>query len=1211
MKTTENRLMKVCQSGFTLIEIMMVMIIISLILTPLIYWYSVYEKQRKITLTKERVEQAYQKLVDFKKFNNFYPLPGGLSQPRPEYTGAAATSDTYGRALIPFDRTLVMTDSSAAAVRTQLTGISNGSCSNISISAGLVQGVCSQESARLDTSTQPVSGVPSNQRRVIIGMLPFRDINIKESEAYDAYGSRLVYAVSYPLTARDTFRETLGMIKVSRKDATAEIDLSDTVPGSFQILVFSVGADKKGGFTMNGLSARTCSGEMDSENCDFLTGEEDAHFLFNDGSKVAGTEFDDYLVLNSTTDRSPWLIGDTQNDIVYNQNRPVVIGNFLGQTNINPWSTSAYQGTVDTSGMPGLRLQVGLGSFGIDPSKTISSGSSGNNQNWSDGMMYVQNKVIVDKICDSKNTSTCMRLGQLERACPDGQYVTGIGVVDGEKRIRCSSVYFGCDSNAKYLKEIDSNGQAVCVDIPAPTPPNSGLSAALVNALANAVANAILANGGTISDAINAVANTIINAGGSAAQVGSAIGTIVNANSAAAGGQTAAQLAWNYVAGQPGGTLTTAQQIIIVANAGRGAGASVTDTLSQIGSVINGAGGSANQVAAVVGQAGTALGATTEQLNAAANNIMNNVYGTTTNGSTFQGAVQYYAGNNSTAITGGTASTLGTIGSNGSGVPSLNGTTTATSGGTFSSGITGSTGTVVNTGGSAVNGIVTGGTYIVGAATGSSTSGSTSGSGSSLSDAGDAIAGILGTAGITGTGTVNSIIGRIGTGTGLSAEDSSALGSAIDSASSSIDLSGSSGSGSGSSGSGGASGSGGSSSSGSSGSSGSSSSSSSSGTPVTCNSANIDRSKYNFCDNRADSFLPQESNLNFAGMCLLTNTGASGECGSRQYQLELATSCPSETLVLATAAETLAKKKTGCCAFNGTGDYIDSYTIGCRDIAQGGNPGTFNSVIEGGARIMRNAGELRGLSPNTVQFSRGDTVNGMSGSTGYSHKDYLAYSNSQNVIVKRKMNNTCGMDTITDYDWSRCERAALDADARWWESPPSDRSCDPDGAGPLGMNDGYMPFALPKCVRGIYENTPPTSTRGKFDVIVYNYNFPRTRPASDREVRQEYNCIQKDQYTWNYTYTPLAGEEGARLIRAGVDRVPAIPLAGPLDPGSTCTPGATNRCQVSVGAGKYDSYNNCKCVTEAKPFRRMTLAEMRDRGLLVRDAMACGAYPPE
>jgi hypothetical protein len=29
------------------------------------------KKQRKMTLTKERVEQAYQKLVDFKKFNNF------------------------------------------------------------------------------------------------------------------------------------------------------------------------------------------------------------------------------------------------------------------------------------------------------------------------------------------------------------------------------------------------------------------------------------------------------------------------------------------------------------------------------------------------------------------------------------------------------------------------------------------------------------------------------------------------------------------------------------------------------------------------------------------------------------------------------------------------------------------------------------------------------------------------------------------------------------------------------------------------------------------------------------------------------------------------------------------------------------------------------------------------------------------------------------
>jgi prepilin-type N-terminal cleavage/methylation domain-containing protein len=1211
MKIVENRLSRVCQAGFTLIEIMMVMIIISLILTPLIYWYSVYEKQRKMTLTKERVEQAYQKLVDFKKFNNFYPLPAGLEQPRPEYTGAAATSDTYGRALIPFDRTLVMSDSAATAVRSQLTSISNGSCADISITAGSVQGVCSQESARLDTSTQPVSGVPASQRRVIIGMLPFRDINIKESEAYDAYGSRLVYAVSYPLTARDTFRETLGMIKVSRKDATAEIDLSDTVPGAFQILVFSVGPDKKGGYTMNGLSARSCSGEMDSENCDFLTGEEEAHFLFNDGSKVAGTEFDDYLVINSTTDRSPWLIGDTPNDIVYNQNRPIVIGNFLGRANMNPWSTSAYQGEVDTSGMPGLRLQIGLGSFGIDPSKTISTGSSGNVQNWSDGMMYVQNKVIVDKICDPRNPSTCMRLGQLERACPDGEYVTGIGVADGQKRVRCGRIYFGCDSNAKYLKEIDSNGKAVCVDIPPPAPPVSGLSSALANALANAVANAILANGGTISDAINAVANTIINAGGSAAQVGSAIGTIVNANSAAAGGQTAAQLAWNYVAGQPGGTLTTAQQIIIVANAGRGAGASVTDTLSQIGSVINGAGGSANQVAAVVGQAGTALGATTEQLNAAANNIMNNVYGTTTNSSTFQAAVQYYAGNNSNAITGGDASTLGTIGSNGSGVPSLNGTTTATSGGTFSSGITGSTGTVVNTGGSAVNGIVTGGTYIVGAATGSSTSGSTSGSGSSLSDAGDAIAGILGSAGISSTSTVNGIIGRIGTGTGLSAEDSSALGSAIDSASSSIDLSGSSGSGSGSSGSGGSSGSSGSSSSGSSGSSGSSSSSSS-GTPVTCNSVNIDRSKYNYCDNRAESFSRQATDLNFNGMCLLTNTEATGECGSRQYQLELATSCPSGDLVLARSAQTLAQKidnTGGCCAFDDSGpaQYRDRYTISCRNIAKGSENG---SLISGDPNLILKSGS-RGLSANTQLFNRGDNGNRQADNNG--SRDYLAYRSNENVTVTRKMSKAnCSMNPES-YDWSACTAVApstLGADGRWWDDPGS-RGCDPDGSGPLLETDGYKPFFLPKCVQTIEENTTTTdiNNRGKFDVIIHNYSFPASRPSGNTSVDPKYNCIPKDQYTWNYTYA--AGSDGvqARLIRAGVDRETSIPLAGPLDPGSTCTPGDTNRCQVSVGAGKYDSYDNCKCVTEMKPLRRMTNSEMTQ--LLTRSTGACTGYPLE
>ena len=87
------------------------------------------------------------------------------------------------------------------------------------------------------------------------------------------------------------------------------------------------------------------------------------------------------------------------------------------------------------------------------------------------------------------------------------------------------------------------------------------------------------------------------------------------------------------------------------------------------------------------------------------------------------------------------------------------------------------------------------------------------------------------------------------------------------------------------------------------------------------------------------------------------------------------------------------------------------------------------------------------------------------------------------------------------------------------------------------------------------------------------------------------------------------------MIRAGVDREASIPLAGPLDPGQSCTPGDTNRCQVRVGGGKYDSYDNCKCITEMKPLRRMTSTEMMSGGLLTllsgSGAGACNAYPPE
>jgi hypothetical protein len=192
----------------------------------------------------------------------------------------------------------------------------------------------------------------------------------------------------------------------------------------FRSSSLSVGRNRNGGYTMAGIQTRQCiSGNFDGENCDFMgdggVTSTSAKFAFDDGSKVAGTEFDDVLALNTTVDRTPWVTGDSLDDIVYTQqNRPVAIGNFFSKTGSDPWRETAYKSTVDQAD---VKLQIGLGSYGISLSSTNDS------LNWSDGMAYVQNKVMVDQLCDSRS-GTCMKLDQLVKECPPGQYVTGIGV---------------------------------------------------------------------------------------------------------------------------------------------------------------------------------------------------------------------------------------------------------------------------------------------------------------------------------------------------------------------------------------------------------------------------------------------------------------------------------------------------------------------------------------------------------------------------------------------------------------------------------------------------------------------------------------------------------------------------------------------------------------------------------------------------------------
>lgn len=123
------------------------------------------------------------------------------------------------------------------------------------------------------------SGAGATQ--VIEGMVPVKSLNLPLTFAYDAWGSRLMFAVTGTMVRRNTY-----------KNAAFAIEVNDT-PVPF--VIYSVGPDRKGGYPSHQTSAPPvpCNAApgRDSENCDG-----DSIFTFSGLAMAPGTNYYDDLI---------------------------------------------------------------------------------------------------------------------------------------------------------------------------------------------------------------------------------------------------------------------------------------------------------------------------------------------------------------------------------------------------------------------------------------------------------------------------------------------------------------------------------------------------------------------------------------------------------------------------------------------------------------------------------------------------------------------------------------------------------------------------------------------------------------------------------------------------------------------------------------------------------------------------------------------------
>lgn len=286
------------QQGFSLIELSIMLIIMGLLVVPIFQFYDVYKENRDLRTTESSLNVVANALSEFLATEGRLPCPANPALPR---NNANHGEEDCALATAPgFDF-----DGNGAADDYDGNGAD-------------------------DT--------------IYTGSLPYVQLGINMTETLDAYGSKIMYAVSESMTRAGGVSTSWGSIQVQSKaydedtgvdvisnekelfgddDGSGRPDNDEAPPfgqiddGLFHSVVFSTGRDKKGGYTVDGALVVPCNAAngADAENCDG-----DALFLTTTTYESPGANyFDDQVYYRLWSFGSLWSV-DPGTDNIFNNN---------------------------------------------------------------------------------------------------------------------------------------------------------------------------------------------------------------------------------------------------------------------------------------------------------------------------------------------------------------------------------------------------------------------------------------------------------------------------------------------------------------------------------------------------------------------------------------------------------------------------------------------------------------------------------------------------------------------------------------------------------------------------------------------------------------------------------------------------------------------------------------------------------------------------
>ena len=498
MKRNDKR-----NTGFTLIEMAMVVLVLGLLSVGAIQYYELYSKKEVEKKSQKLFNDVAFQLEEFRLDTGRYPCPANLFAPRntaaygvenctsTPFLGAGCNNNycVQPGVAFPGDTAVAIAALIAAATESSSATATVASTEAAAVAGaiaamtgtptpaeiGMVTARITAAVAGATTASDVVTtlaAVTIRNNRVRIGVIPFKTLALQEDHSLDEHGSRLFYAVTETLMNATTYSDQGGRINIVDGNNTSVVAPSDNgIAGGARTLIFSVGPNRNGAIGLEGATGLAgfnnfCNlAAADAANCDFLLpGGAVAPATVLAGSPLPASAFVNTLLakgnnplLNDQDDRLIYTVNAYKSqDLGWRHGEPVdpVTGVATGERAQDLIAMNRKVLIGDRAALPEAELHI--------------AGTSGD--------FFADGSVLAVDFCRAGDPDdvNCFEVSEFEKTGLDaGEYITGFGNFPAHeteaagfgKHVKTGGIYFGCPSNVQTLVGKDADGAPICANI--------------------------------------------------------------------------------------------------------------------------------------------------------------------------------------------------------------------------------------------------------------------------------------------------------------------------------------------------------------------------------------------------------------------------------------------------------------------------------------------------------------------------------------------------------------------------------------------------------------------------------------------------------------------------------------------------------------------------------------------------------------------------